>query len=205
MNPKPRNLNTIVHSPIIFIHTQCSALALASTTNSNFLLLSYTLFCMFSLACLPFFYGIFMIFLFQITMPKCHKIYPSCIEQVLPDWHGLNYVSALLTKVYWNYATHIVRVCVSSKPLSISYFTLTKVIFKFISVLKLRLVYTNFFDNTLFHVLSSCSKNCSSIFRPDFLHTSSIILLLKSLIMNQFVLLTLQFPHFFSDDSNCFS
>ena len=53
--------------------------------------------------------------LFQITMPKCHKIYPNCIRDVISEWHGLNFDSALLTKVYWNYATHIVRVCVSSK------------------------------------------------------------------------------------------
>ena len=30
-----------------------------------------------------------------------------------PEWFGLNFISALLTKVYWNYATPIVRVCVS--------------------------------------------------------------------------------------------
>ena len=48
-------------------------------------------------------------------MPKCHKIYPSCIWHVPFEWHGLNFDSAPLTKVYWNYATYIVRVCVSSK------------------------------------------------------------------------------------------
>ena len=48
-------------------------------------------------------------------MPKCHKIYPNCIWQVPSEWHGLNFDSALLTKVYWNYATHIVRVCLSHK------------------------------------------------------------------------------------------
>ena len=53
--------------------------------------------------------------LFQITLPKCHKIYPNCIWHVTPEWHCLNFDSALLTKVYWNYATPIVRVCVSSK------------------------------------------------------------------------------------------
>ena len=46
-------------------------------------------------------------------MPKCHKIYPNCIWQVLSEWHTLGFYSALLTKVYWNYATHIVRVCVT--------------------------------------------------------------------------------------------
>ena len=48
-------------------------------------------------------------------MPKCHKIYPNCIWHVQPEWFGLNFNSALLTKVYWNYATHIVRACVSSR------------------------------------------------------------------------------------------
>ena len=48
-------------------------------------------------------------------MPNCHKIYPNCIWHVPPEWYGLIFNSALLTKVYWNYATHIVRVCVSSK------------------------------------------------------------------------------------------
>ena len=46
-------------------------------------------------------------------MPKCHKIYPNCIWPVPSEWHTLGFHSALLTKVYWNYATHIVRVCVT--------------------------------------------------------------------------------------------
>ena len=54
--------------------------------------------------------------LFQITMPKCYKTYPDSIWHVPPEWYGLNFNSALLTKVYWNYyATHFVRACVSSK------------------------------------------------------------------------------------------
>ena len=48
-------------------------------------------------------------------MPKCHKIYQNCIWHVPSEWHGLNFDSALLTKVYWINATHFVRVCVSSK------------------------------------------------------------------------------------------
>ena len=48
-------------------------------------------------------------------MPKCHKIYPNCIWQVPSEWHTLGFYSALLTKVYWNYATHFVRVCVTPK------------------------------------------------------------------------------------------
>ena len=45
-------------------------------------------------------------------MPKCHKIYPNCIWQVPTEWHTLGFFSVFLIKVYWNYATHIVRVCV---------------------------------------------------------------------------------------------
>ena len=48
-------------------------------------------------------------------MPKCHKIYPNCVWHVSSEWYGLNFATALLTKVYWNYATHIVRVCLSHK------------------------------------------------------------------------------------------
>ena len=51
--------------------------------------------------------------LFQITMPKGHKVYPNCNWQVSTEWHTLGFYSALLTKVYWNYATHILRVCVT--------------------------------------------------------------------------------------------
>ena len=46
-------------------------------------------------------------------MPNCHKNYPNCIWQVPPEWFGLNFNSALLSKVYWKYAIYIVRVCVS--------------------------------------------------------------------------------------------
>ena len=45
-------------------------------------------------------------------MPIFKKIYPNCIWTVPPEWHGLNFYSVLLTKVYWNYATNIIRVCV---------------------------------------------------------------------------------------------
>ena len=46
-------------------------------------------------------------------MPKRHKIYPNCIWHVPREWSGLSVNSVLLSKVYWNYATHIARVCVS--------------------------------------------------------------------------------------------
>ena len=48
-------------------------------------------------------------------MPKRHKIYPNCIWHVPPEWHSLNFDSALLTKVDWIYATRIVRFCVPFK------------------------------------------------------------------------------------------
>ena len=51
---------------------------------------------------------------FQITMMKSHQIYPDCIWHVPPEWHGLNYYSALLTKVYWIYYTNMVWVCVTT-------------------------------------------------------------------------------------------
>ena len=50
--------------------------------------------------------------LFQITMTKCHKFYPNCICHVQPEQYGLIYQSALFTKMFWNYSTNIVRVCV---------------------------------------------------------------------------------------------
>ena len=47
-------------------------------------------------------------------MPKCKKIYPNCIWTVPPEWHGLNIYSALLTKFFWNFASDIVRLCVTA-------------------------------------------------------------------------------------------
>ena len=46
-------------------------------------------------------------------MPVCQKFNPNCFWQVPVEWFGLNFNSALLTKVYWNYTTHIVRVCIA--------------------------------------------------------------------------------------------
>ena len=37
--------------------------------------------------------------LFQVTMPRCQKIYPKRTWHVFPEWHGLNFDSALLTKI----------------------------------------------------------------------------------------------------------
>ena len=68
---------------------------------------------------LPFFYFI------PDNMPKCHKIYSSCIWQVPTEWHTLGSYSVLLTKVYWNLATHFVRVCVTPNSTHTSKLDLT--------------------------------------------------------------------------------
>ena len=47
-------------------------------------------------------------------MPTCRGIYPNYIWTVLPEWHGPNFSSALLTKVYWKYANDIIRVCITA-------------------------------------------------------------------------------------------
>ena len=46
-------------------------------------------------------------------MPKCQKMDPNCTWQDPTEWHTLDFYSALLTNVYWNYASHIVRVCIT--------------------------------------------------------------------------------------------
>ena len=47
-------------------------------------------------------------------MPTSKRIYPNCFWTNPSEWHGLNFSSALLTKVYWNYATDIIRVCITA-------------------------------------------------------------------------------------------
>ena len=44
-------------------------------------------------------------------MPRCHKFYPNCQWTVTHCWPNLTLNTVLLTKVYWSYSTHIVRVC----------------------------------------------------------------------------------------------
>ena len=44
-------------------------------------------------------------------MPTCHKFYPNCQWTVTHCWPNLAVDTVLLTKVYWSYSTHIVRVC----------------------------------------------------------------------------------------------
>ena len=44
-------------------------------------------------------------------MPKCDKFYPNCQWTVTYCWPNLALDTVLLTKVYWSYSTHIIRVC----------------------------------------------------------------------------------------------
>ena len=44
-------------------------------------------------------------------MPKCHKFYPNCQWRITHCWPNLTLDTVLLTKVYWSYSTHVVRVC----------------------------------------------------------------------------------------------
>ena len=44
-------------------------------------------------------------------MPKCHKFYPNGQWRVTNCWPNLALDTLFLTKVYWSYSTHIVRVC----------------------------------------------------------------------------------------------
>ena len=44
-------------------------------------------------------------------MPKCHKFYPNSQWTVAHCWLNLEIDTVLLTKVYWKFSTHIVRVC----------------------------------------------------------------------------------------------
>ena len=47
-------------------------------------------------------------------MPKCHKFYPNCQWTVTHCWPNSRLGTVLLTKIYWSYSTHIVRVCFTS-------------------------------------------------------------------------------------------
>ena len=46
-------------------------------------------------------------------MPRCQKFYPNCQWTVTHCWPILTLDTVLLTKVYWSYSTHIVRVCIT--------------------------------------------------------------------------------------------
>ena len=130
--------------------------------------------------------------LFQITMPICQKIENNCTWHVPLEWHGLNLDSAFLIKVYWNYATHIVRVCVSSKsPINPNLHLNEKS--------NLQIHFGSKAMHSLYELLCHHSLTCSEpspISLLDFLHTSSIISIMKALIMNQFIQLIHLFLHF---------
>ena len=130
-------------------------------------------------------------------MPRYRKIYRKRIWHVLPEWHGLNFDSALLTEIYWNYATHIVRVCVSSiSPINPNLHDNKKSNLQVHLCSKAMASFMNFFATTLLHVLIPCLKKCSPISRLEILHTSSIIKLMKTLIINQFISLNHLFLRF---------
>ena len=109
-------------------------------------------------------------------MPNCHKIYPNCIWHVPSEWHGLNFDSALLTKVYWNFATHIVRVRLSHKyPINPALPFTTKSNLQVHFGFKQWLVCTIFFAITCLQVRTHSSKNYLltflRVFTPIFLIT----------------------------------
>ena len=129
-------------------------------------------------------------------MPKGHKKYPSFIWHVPPEWFGLNSNSALLTIVYWNYATHIVRVCVCSKsPINPNFPSPRKVIFKLDLVRELWPVCTKSYAIILSRTTTRL-RNCYLTSLPDFLRTFLPISHMKVSITNQSDQSTLQFLHF---------
>ena len=100
-------------------------------------------------------------------MPKCHKTYPNCIWHVPSERHGINFDLALLTKVYWNYTTHIVRVCLSHKYPINPALPFTKK-----SNLQVHFgskVMASLYDLLCYHVRTHSSKNYLLIFLPAFI------------------------------------
>ena len=131
-------------------------------------------------------------------MPKCHKIYPNCIWQVLSEWHTLGFYSALSTKVYWNYATHIVRVCVTPiSPQTSKLDPNDKSNIKSISALKQWLACTIFFPTIPLLVRTHSSRNYSPISLHAFTLIFSITLSMSTPRMrSQSIRSTLQLLHF---------
>ena len=129
-------------------------------------------------------------------MPKCHKTHPNCIWHVFSKWHRLNFDSALLTKIYWNYATHIVRVCVFSTysinpNLPLTSKSSLQVTFGSRAMASLY----EFYDIIISRLTILASKNCFPISLVDFLQTSLIIMHMKAPMTNQSDRLTLQSLH----------
>ena len=145
-----------------------------------------------SLELLDLYYAFNSFILFQITMPKCHKTYPNCIWHVPSEWQGLNFDSALLTKVYWNYASASLL-----KQLITVIFPLPrKVFFKFTLALKQWLVCTTFSVTILLPLRIHSLKKNSVIFLQVSTFSSSITLLTNTpRMMNQSILLTCQSLH----------
>ena len=115
-----------------------------------------------------------------------------------PEWFGLNLNVALLTKVYWSYPTHIVRVCVSplgpiNPLLHLSKKCNLQVKFGSIAM-------TSLYDHLCYHSLTSADpllEELLFIFLHVFTPISSIKLLTNThRMMNQSLLLTHQFLHF---------
>ena len=131
-------------------------------------------------------------------MPKVHKIYPKCIWHVPSEWHGLNFDTALLTKVYWNYATHIVRVCLSHKhPINpdLPFTTKSNLQVHFGSK-----AMASLYDLLCYHSLS-CTDPLLEALIVSFLHAFFLTFSIKSptntlRMKNQFILLTRLFLHF---------
>ena len=131
-------------------------------------------------------------------MPKCHKIYPNCTWQVPSEWHGLNFDTALLTKVYWNYATHIVRVCVTHKtPINPD--------LPFTNKSNLQVHFgskamASLYDLLCYHSLTSTDPLLEELIAyllHAFILTFSIILLTNTPRMrSQSIQSTLRYPHF---------
>ena len=130
-------------------------------------------------------------------MLKCHKSYLNCNWHVSPESHGLNFDSALLTKVYWKYVTHIVRVCVSSK-------TPNDPNLPFTNKSNLQVMFgsramASVYELLCHHPLTNndpCLRNCCAISLPDFLCKFLTILHRKVLILTQSDQLIHLFPHF---------
>ena len=119
-------------------------------------------------------------------MTNCHKTYPNCIWQISTEWHTLGFYSALLTKIYWNYATHIVRVCVTlMSPKTSKLNSLIIITFQSISILKPWLAYMNSYAIILSRLTILCLKNCFPICPLDFRPTFLIILHMKAPMRNQ--------------------
>ena len=131
-------------------------------------------------------------------MPKCHRIYTNCVWQVSTEWCNLGSYSALLTKVFRNYATLIVRVCVrpiSPKTSKLDLTDKSKLQFLFGSK-----AMASLYDHLCYHSLSSTDPLLKEIlfYLPTRFHSHFFITLLMNTprMMNQYTLLTLRFLHF---------